>query len=187
MIMTSDLFTVTDGYNASYGVSVEGDSVSASASGETITINAISATGEGMPAKVTVTGTARPASSSFAPSQTVSNVAELTFSVMVVDTELVVTLSADPMKIDEGGTSMLTATANRYVTVGDGDVEIALAVVPSDGGTLDAESIMIAMGKMRGSTMLTATADDDMENETLTVVATSQAAESPASCRSRLP
>ena len=168
MIMTSDLFTVTDGYSASYGVSVEGDSVSASASGDSITIDAKSA-GE---SKVTVTGTARTASSSFAPSQTVSNVAELTFPVMVVDTELVVTLSADPMEIDEGGTSMLTATANRYVTVGDGDVEIALAVVPSDGGTLDAESIMIAMGEMSGSTMLTATADDDMDNETVTVVAT---------------
>ncbi len=168
MIMTSDLFTVTDGYSDSYGVSVEGDSVSASASGDSITIDAKSA-GE---SKVTVTGTARTASSSFAPSQTVSNVAELTFLVMVVDTELVVTLSADPMEIDEGGTSMLTATANRYVTVGDGDVEIALAVVPSDGGTLDAESIMIAMGTMSGSTMLTATADDDMDNETVTVVAT---------------
>ena len=74
-VMTSDLFTVTDGYTASYGVSVEGDSASASASGETVTINALMA-GE---AKITVTGTARMASSSLIPTQTVSNVAELTF------------------------------------------------------------------------------------------------------------
>ena len=33
-LMTSDLFDVMDGYTASYGVSVEGDSASASASGE---------------------------------------------------------------------------------------------------------------------------------------------------------
>ena len=162
MIMTSDLFMVIDGYNASYGVSVEGDSVSASASGETITINAISATVEGMPAKVTVTGTARTASSSFAPSQTVSNVAELTFPVTVVDTELVVMLTADPMEVEAGGTSTLTATANRYVTTGDGDVEINLVVVGD--GTVDPASITIAIGAMSGSAMLTA-------NEKVTVVA----------------
>ena len=165
-LMTSDLFDVMDGYTASYGVSVEGDSASASASGESVTINALMA-GE---AKVTVTGTARMASSSLIPSQTVSNVAELTFPVMVVDTELVVTVSADPMEIAEGDTTMITATANRYVTVGDGDVEIALTVVGA--GELDADSIMIAMGDMSASTMLTAMADDDMVDHTLTVVAT---------------
>ncbi len=160
-IMTSDLFDVMDGYTASYGVSVAGDSASASASGESVTINALMA-GE---AKITVTGTARMASSSLIPTQTVSNVAELTFPVMVVDTELVVTLSADPMEIEAGGTTMITATANRAVTIGDGAVAIALAVVPSAGGTLDAESIMIAMGDMSGSATLTA-------NESVTVVAT---------------
>ena len=99
------------------------------------------------------------------PTQTVSNVAELTFPVMVVDTTLEVTLSAEPMEIEAGGMSTITATANRAVTAGDGDVEIALAVVPEGAGTLDAESIMIAMGDMSGSAMLTA-------NESLTVVAT---------------
>ena len=54
-LMTSDLFDVMDGYMASYGVTVDGDSVSASASGESVTINALMA-GE---AKITVTGTAR--------------------------------------------------------------------------------------------------------------------------------
>ena len=165
MIMTSDLFTVIEGYTASYGVSVEGDSVSASASGETITINAISATVEGVPAKVTVTGTARMAGSSFMPDQTISNVSSITFPVTVVDTELVVTVSADPMEIEAGSTTMITATANRAVTAGDGAVAIALAVVPSAGGTLDADSITIAMGDMSGSVTLTA-------NESVTVVAT---------------
>ena len=167
-LMTSDLFTVTEGFSAGYSVSVEGDSVSAFASGEVVTINAEMA-GE---SKVTVTGTASMSTSSLMPSQTVSNVASLTFPVMVVDTTLVVTLSADPMEIAEGGTSTITATASRAVTVGDGDVEIALAVVPSDGGTLDPESIMIAMGDMSGSAVLTSTEDDDMDNETVTVVAT---------------
>ena len=158
-VMTSDLFTLADGYTASYGVSVEGDSASASASGEAVTINALMA-GE---AKITVTGTARMASSSLMPSQSVSNVAELTFPVMVVDTELVVTLSAEPMEIVAGDTTMITATANRAVTVGDGAVTINLTVVGD--GTLDPESITIAMGEMSGSAMLTA-------NESVTVVAT---------------
>ena len=165
-VMTSDLFTVMDGYTASYGVSVDGDSVSGSASGESVTINAKMA-GE---SKVTVTGTARMASSSFMPEQTVSNVASITFAVMVVDTELVVTVMADPMEIAEGGMSTITATANRAITMGDGDVEIALTVVGD--GELAADSIMIAMGDMSGYTMLTDMADDDMENSTLTVVAT---------------
>ena len=172
-IMTSDLFTVMDGYTPSYGVSVEGDSVSGSASGESVTIDAKMA-GE---SKVTVTGTARMAASSFMPEQTVSNVASITFAVMVGDTELVVTVSADPMEIAEGDTSMITATANRYVTAGDGDVEIDLVVVGD--GTLDADSIMIAMGEMSGSAMLTAGVDDDMENSTLTVVATGSGLAAP--------
>ena len=158
-IMTSDLFDLMEGYTASYGVSVEGDSASASASRESVTINALMA-GE---AKITVTGTARMASSSLIETQTVSNVAELTFPVMVVDTELVVTLSADPMEIEAGGMSTITATANRAVTVDDGEVAIALAVVGD--GTLDPESIMIAMGDMSDSATLTA-------NESVTVVAT---------------
>ena len=80
-VMTSDLFMVEDGYTAAYGVSVEGDSVSVSASGDSITVNAKSA-GD---AKITVTGTARMASSSFDVEQTVSNIAHITFPVMVED------------------------------------------------------------------------------------------------------
>ena len=158
-LMTSDLFDVMEGYTATYSVGVEGDSVSASASGAMVTINAMMA-GE---SKVTVSGTARMPGSSLMPSQTVSNDASLTFPVTVVDTPLVVTLSAEPMEIAAGGTTMITATASRAVTADDGAVEIALTVVGD--GTLDADSITIAMGAMSGSAMLTA-------NESVTVVAT---------------
>ena len=166
-IMTSDLFTVEEGFSASYSVSVEGDSVSAFASGEVVTINAEIA-GE---SKITVTGTASMSADSLIPSQTVSNVASLTFPVTVVDTTLVVTLSADPMEINEGDMSTITATATREITVGDGAVKIDLTVVGD--GTLDADSITIALGAMSDSAVLTTTEDDeDFEDETVTVVAT---------------
>ena len=165
-LMTSDLFDVMTGYSASYGASSNSEAVGVSTSGDTVTITANMA-GD---AEVTITGTATMGSSSLEPSQTVSNVASVKFPVTVVDTELVVTVSADPMEIAEGGTSMITATANRYVTAGDDGVEIALTVVGD--GELDADSIMIAIGDMSGSVMLTAAEDDDYADGSVTVVAT---------------
>ena len=79
-VMTSDLFGLMDGYTAAYAASVEGGAVSVSASGNSVTVNAVAA-GE---SKVTVTATAR-MSSSFQAEQTVSNVASITFPVEVVD------------------------------------------------------------------------------------------------------
>ena len=82
-IMTGDLFGTAEGYTASFGAAVEGNTVSASASGESFTLTASEdMTGE---SKVTVTATARMmgSSSRFIPSQTVSNVAEIVFPVMV--------------------------------------------------------------------------------------------------------
>ena len=80
-IMTDDLFGTAEGYTASFGAAVEGDTISASASGESFTLTASEdMTGE---SKVTVTATARMMGSSFIPSQTVSNVAEIVFPVMV--------------------------------------------------------------------------------------------------------
>ena len=113
--MTSDLFEVDGRLHGQLRTSPWARAVSASAaaSGEAVTINA-----EIGPARWRQGHRHRDgemASSSLIPTQTVSNVAELTFPVMVVDTPLVVTLSADPMEIDEGGTSMITATANRAV------------------------------------------------------------------------
>ena len=82
-IMTSDLFTVMDGYTASYRAAVEGGAVSVSASSDTVTVTA----NEYGKAKVTVTAKAEMSGSSFLPEQTVSDVASITFEVMVVDEE----------------------------------------------------------------------------------------------------
>ena len=170
MVMTSDLFDVMAGYDPTYRTSVvgEGVSVGISAAGDTVTVDAKSATsGEG--AKVTITAKVDPVGSSLLANQTVSDEASVTFPVMVVDTPLSVMVTADPMEIDEGGTSMIIATASRAVEAGDGAVEINLVVVGD--ATLAADSIMIAAGDMSGYTMLTATADDDMDDETVVVVA----------------
>ena len=78
-LMASDLFTVMDGYTASYRVSVEGTAVTGSADGDSISVMAASA-GE---AKVTITGTAKMAASSFEASQDATNVASITFPVTV--------------------------------------------------------------------------------------------------------
>ena len=125
-LMTSDLFDVMEGYTASYGVSVEGDSVSASASGEMVTIDAMMA-GE---SKITVTGTASMASSSLKPSQTTSNVASLTFPVMVVDKALVVTLEMPGNVMEgnivEGMSYEIGVMANRMVTEAEGSVEVMI-------------------------------------------------------------
>ena len=166
IVAMDDLFTLMDGYTATYGADSEGSAVSISERGDVLTIEAE----EAGTSKVTVTATAGAAASSFAPSQTVSNVARVAFEVTVVDKDLVVTLAADPTEIDEGGTSTITATANRAVVANDGDVAVNLTVVGD--GTLDADSIMIAAGDMSGTATLTATEDDaDYEDETVTVVA----------------
>ncbi len=170
MVMTSDLFDVMDGYDASYTASVvgEGVAVGISAAGDTVTVDAKSATsGEG--AKVTITAKVDPVGSSLIANQTVSDVASVTFPVMVVDTPLMVEVTAEPMEIEEGGTSMITATASRAIEAGDGAVTIDLVVVGE--ATLDADSITIAAGATSGSVMLTSTADDDMTDETVVVVA----------------
>ena len=83
-IMTADLFDHDPmAVSVAYGTSVEGAAASASASGEMVTITAVD-DGE---AKVTVTATATPNASSFIPAQTVSNVAQITFPVMVVNAD----------------------------------------------------------------------------------------------------
>ena len=166
MVPMDDLFTLMAGYTATYGATSDGSAVSITERGDVVTITAEE---EGT-SKVTVTGTASMAASSFAPSQTVSNVASIMFEVTVADKMLTVTVAADPPEIDEGGMSTITAMASRAVTSGDGEVMIALDVVGN--ATLDMESITIAMGAMSGSAILTAMEDDDYDNETVTVVAT---------------
>ena len=165
-VRTSDLFMVADGYTPRYGVAVDGGAVRASASGESVKITAEQA-GE---AKVTVTAKARMATSSFDVDQTEADYVEVTFPVTVVDKALKVTVAAEPMEINEGETSTITATANRAVVAGDGEVVVDLEVLVGNA-ELDAESIMIAEGEMSGSVMLTAGEDDDYEDETVTVLA----------------
>ena len=135
-IMTSDLFTVAEGYTAAYGVSVEGGAVSVSASSDSATVTAKSA-GE---AKVTVTATAKMASSSFIPSQTVSNIAEITFPVTVVDKVLVVTLEMPDGvmngNIVEGSSYDINMVANRAVSE-DTEVMISRDRADSDAGDDD--------------------------------------------------
>ena len=121
-VMTDDLFGLMDGYTGSFGVEVEGGAVSASASGDSVTVMAEEA-GE---AKVIVTGTAR-ASSSFQADQDVSNIASITFPVEVTNVALEVTLGEPDGVMDgnlvEGNSYDIMVMANRAV-VEDVEVEI---------------------------------------------------------------
>ena len=124
-VMTGDLFTVMEGYTASYGASVSGSAVSVSTSGETVTIEAVMA-GD---SEVTVTGTATQ-SASLMPSQTVSNVASVTFPVEVVDKALVIMLEMPANVMDgnivEGMSYDIIASANRMITEAEGSVEVMI-------------------------------------------------------------
>ena len=107
--MTSDLFEVMDGYTASYSVSVEGGSVSASASGAMVTINA----GGGR----RVQGyRQRDGKNAGGLAHAVSDRVERRLThvpVTVVDTTLVVTLSADPMEIEAAGLGYVAYEGGR--------------------------------------------------------------------------
>ena len=90
MIMNDDLFMYDDEMvSLSIGASVEGMGVSASASGEMVTLMAM----EPGEAKVTVTATATPMADSLIVTQDRANVAQLTFPVMVELADLMITLS----------------------------------------------------------------------------------------------
>ena len=160
-IMTSDLFTVAEGYTAAYGVSVEGGAVSVSASSDSATVTAKSA-GE---AKVTVTATAKMAASSFIPSQTVSNIAEITFPVTVVDKVLVVTLEMPDGvmngNIVEGSSYDINVVANRGVSE-DTEVMISRDRAGSDAGDDDFSvgSATIMAGEYSATAELMVTEDN---------------------------
>ena len=166
-LMGSDLFAYdANAVSVGYSTSVDGAAVTASASNGTVTVTGAAA-GD---AKVTITATATPNASSLVENnQTKANVAQLTFPVTVVLDALAVTVEAADMEIMEGGSTMITATANREVAASDDGVDISLEVVGD--GTLDAMSINIPVGSMSGSAMVTATEDDDYEDEMVTVVA----------------
>ncbi|MCY4574873.1 MAG: fibronectin type III domain-containing protein, partial [Gemmatimonadetes bacterium] len=165
-VMVSDLFTETTGYTGDYDVSATGSAVktSISSNGDVM----VEAVEVGM-STVTVTAKASMSMSSLvATRQTSADSAEVDFDVDVVNKKLMVTVAADPMTVEEGGTSMITASVEgRAVHADDGTVKIDLTV---DGdATLSADSITIAAGDMMGSVTLTATDDDDYDDETVTV------------------
>ncbi|MCY4573426.1 MAG: hypothetical protein OXF01_11575, partial [Gemmatimonadetes bacterium] len=168
VLMLDDLFEYDkDMVNVTPSASVDGSGVRTSSSGDSVTVTAE----EPGDAKVTVTATARPKSNSLVTSsQTEADVAHVTFDVSVVLSELTVTVTADPMEIDEGGMSTITARASREVAMSDGEVKVDLVLVGA--GELSAPSITIAAGEMTGTATVTAMEDDeDYEDETLTVVA----------------
>ena len=164
MLMTSDLFDVMDGYTASYGVSVDGDSVSVSASSETITINAVKA-GDSV---IVVTGTARMSSSSLEPSQTVSDVASLKFPVMVVDKMLVVMLEMPDNVMEgnivEGMSYEIGVMASRMITEAEGSVEVMIMRDRSGSDADDSDFTVSSATIMAGydSAMATLEVTEDM-------------------------
>ena len=161
MIMNDDVFMYDDEMvSMSFGASVEGMSVGASASGEMVTLMAM----EPGEAKVTVTATATPMSDSLIITQDRANVAQVTFPVMVELADLMITLSGpEDMNIAEGMSAMVTATANRAVTE-DTMVELIQTDGTASPADYMAEPIMIMAGEMMGTTMVMAVEDDMMED-----------------------
>ena len=155
-----------------YATSVEGGAVTASVNGGAVTVMGVSA-GE---AKVTITATATPNASSLVVNQTKSNVAQLTFPVMVEDEALTFMVSEpDDMNLAEGMSAMVTVMTNRPVTE---NTEVMLMRDGSNSATdadyeLDPALITIMAGDMSGSTMVMAVEDDmaeEMEMLTLFLV-----------------
>ena len=168
MVDAGDLFTFdSDTHDVTYSASVDGAAVSASVSGDMVTVTAREA-GE---ATVTVSANAEArASSAVSTSQTVANRASVSFDVTVVLADLVVTLSGPPdTNITEGGQPyIVTATANRAVTA---DTTVRLEAVAGSTASPDDYSvgtITLRNGETTGTTEVRATADTNPErSETL--------------------
>ena len=173
-VPASDLFTVTEGYTASYSASVDGDAASATVSGDSVTVTAAAAGA----AKVTITGTSKMASSSFLPDQVATNVADITFEVMVVDKAVTVTVTASAGEVDEGGSVTLTATASRAVTA---DTVLSVTVTGDTAAVEVADTITISNGAAVGTAMVNAVEDDDTANANVTLVVTGDGLASPVS------
>ena len=169
MVDTTKLFNwAPAAVDVAFAASVSGAAASASTSGTTVTVEAKEA-GEAT-VTVTATGTAR-GSSAVSTSQTVANSARVTFDVRVVLAALEVTLSGhENMNVVEGGQPyQVTATANRPVTK-DTTVRLVATAGSAELSDYSVENITIAAGDDKGSTMLSATADDEAErSDTLTL------------------
>ena len=163
----SMMFNVMEGYSASYGAESDAMNVaSTSTSGSMVTVMA----GEAGMAHVTITATATMASGVMT-GQPATNVATVMFPVNVSNMPLAVTVSTDPMDmVEEGGTIMVTATANRDVVADDGAVEVTLTI--TGAVEMNEATIAIAAGSSN-STMVQVL--DDMEvapMADITIVAT---------------
>ncbi len=169
-IMTDDVFGLAQGYTASYGAAVEGDAVAASASGAMVTVTASKA-GE---AKVTISGTAKMASSSLVINQTVSNIAEVTFPVMVEDTPLEVTLEMPAGVMDgnivEGESYDIMVMANRAITEAEGEVEVMImrdrAASDADDSDFTVSNATIMAGEDSATAELMVTEDMEPDSGT---------------------
>ena len=167
MVDASMLFDAAEGVSVSY--SAESDDMAAaspSTTGNMVTVTA----GNAGHAHITITATATMASGiEIHTGQPATNVATVVFSVNVMPTDLVLTLSGpDDMNIVEGGMGgMVTVTANRAVTE---DITVmimrdrAASSAGDDDYTLDPEMITIKADEMMGSAMVMAVEDDMMEN-----------------------
>ena len=172
-LMTADLFDFDPmAVSVAFGASVEGSAASASASGEMVMVMAEEA-GE---AKVTVTASATPMSDSLIINQTVSNVAQLTFPVMVEDMPITFTvMGPEDMNITEGMSAMVTVMASRGV---DADTEVMLmrdgaSMAGMDDVMVMPEMVTIMAGETMAEFEVTAVEDEmmeDMEGVTLFVV-----------------
>ena len=161
MIMTDDLFMYdADMVSVSFGASVDGAAVGASASGEAVTLMAMEP-GDG---KVTVTATATPMSDSLVVTQDRANVARLTFPVMVELADLEVMLHGpDDMNLVEGMSYEIKAMTNRAVTE-DTMVELVQTDGTASPSDYMVDNITIMAGETMGSAMLMVNADETMEN-----------------------
>ena len=174
-VMTSDLFTVADGYDARYGVSVSGDAVSVSASSDTVTVDAKKAG----TSKVTITATAEMEASSFKPGQTVASMADIMFEVTVVDKMLAVMLEMPANVMDgnivEGMSYEIMVSANRMVmedtevmimrdragsSAGEDDFSVSMATIMAGYDSATAELMVTEDDMPDGGT-------DDNMSETL--------------------
>ena len=147
-VMTSDLFTVMDGYTASYGVAVEGNSVGVSASDEMVTITA-AMPGE---SEVTVTATASMASS-FKASQQSSDVAQIMFPVTVgLETLTYSVMDPEDMNLIEGSSAMVRVMASRALN-GDETAEVMLMRDGGSSATMDDFTVMPEMAMLKAGDM----------------------------------
>ena len=145
----STLFKPTE-YSITY--SIDSDMMDVAKPDRTGNMVKVEALMAGGPADITITATATGMMSGAKPMpipQTKPNVAQVIFSVTVVDTPLVVTVSTDPMEmVDEGGMVKVTATSTTRDILAD---EEAVVMLDVNGPATGPDSITIPAGMNYGS------------------------------------